>query len=222
VRSGISATTYRPPTCPASVVAGVVMVPLDLWVWPVPLDLEYSLSPNQGVIGVASAVEIEREFDLVIDFQRRIDLPFLTSALTWEWSDLPCFDHRSNEVEWPTITVEPSAILVGAEILGVLRVKCTALGYLHTLMLNFAKGTDAITGVKAAVTASWSDNNETQTESLDLEIPGCVTQLLETCPDGTTKRERALGEVTEEQQVRPVVYYNDCKGSVMAVRNELP
>lgn len=222
VRSGLSAQSYRPASCPASVVAGVVIVPLDLWVWPVPLDLDYTLSPNLGVISAASAVEIEREFDLVIDFSRRVELPFLTSALTWEWSDLPCFDRMSNEVERPAVTVEPAALVVDAEIMGVLRIKCTAIGYLHTLRLDFAKGTDAITDIKAAVTASWRDNGETITESIDLKLPGCVEQLLASCPDGTRKREAAMGSVTDEEEVRPVVYYNDCDGSVMAVRYERP
>lgn len=222
VRSGRSAQSYRPPTCPASVVNGVVVVPLDLWVWPVPLDLDYSLSPNQGVISSAIAVEIEREFDLVIDFERRIDLPFLTSSLSWEWSALPCFDRMSNEVDRPSVTAEPAALLIGSEILGVLRIKCTAIGYLHTLLLSFVKGTDAITGVKAAVTASWRENNATQTESLALDIPGCVTQLLETCPDGTNKRERVLGSMQPEEQAVPVVYFSDCDGTVMAVRYERP
>jgi len=220
VRSGVSARTYRPASCPASVVEGSVLVPLDLWVWPVPIDLPYTLTPNQGDLGAAIAVSIEREFDLVIDFQRRVELPFATSAISWQWTGIPCFDRMSNEVPRPTVSAEPDAIMVDTEILGVLRIKCTAVGYLHTLQLEFVKGTNAITDVHCAVTASWQVNGEPMTANLPLDLPACAAQLLETCEGGQLVRERALGSVSREKPLRTVVYYNDCDGSELAVRHE--
>ncbi len=222
VRAGISARTYRPAACPASVVNGQVVVPLEIWVWPVPLTLDYALWPNMGTMGAGTAISQEREFDLVIDFTRRTELPFVVSACSWQWSDLPCFNAQGEEVARPAVTVTDSAVLVNAEVLGVLRIRCMAEGFAHTLTLRLDKGTSSITDVAAVVSGSWIEDATAQTETIELELPGCANTLLAACDDGTLLRERVYGTVSEDEETVPVVYYNDCTGQVLVVRNELP
>jgi hypothetical protein len=220
VRSGFSAKTYRPASCPASVVAGQVVCPLDVWAWPVPLDLAYTMHANQGSLGARIPVVMEREFDLVINFERTVQLPFVTSALTWAWSDMPCLDARSNVVASPTVTATASSLSVDADIVGVLRVRCAAVGWLHTLVLRFDKGAEKITDIDVAVSAKWVAAGETSTLSQDLELPGCLETLLETCDDGDLAYERASGKIIQPEDTVPVVYYSECDGQKLAIRFE--
>jgi hypothetical protein len=220
VRSGVSAKTYRAATCPASVVAGQVICPLDLWVWPVPVGLSYTLAANQGELGERIPVTMEREFDLVINFERTVQLPFETSSLTWEWSAMPCLDARSRVVDPPTVTATASSISVNADIVGVLRIRCAAVGWLHTLVLRFDKGDAKISDIDVAVSAKWEIADETFAESADLKLPGCLETLLETCDDGNLKYERGSGHVLEPDETVPVVYYSECDGQKLALRYE--
>lgn len=220
VRSGVSAKTYRATTCPASVVDGQVLCPLDLWVWLVPLSLPYTLSANQGELGERIPVTLEREFDLVINFERTVQLPFATSALAWEWSAMPCLDGKSQVVAPPKVTATASSISVDADIVGVLRIRCAAVGWLHTLMLRFAKGDSKISDIDVAVSAGWMDAGETVAKSVDLQLPGCLETLLETCDDGDLKYERGSGKVIKPDETVPVVYYSECDGQKLALRYE--
>jgi hypothetical protein len=221
VRAGISAKLYRPADCPASVVNGSVVVPLDVWVWPVPLTLEYSLAASMGAMGPSMAIRKEREFDVVVQFSSRVELPFVTDGLAWEWSDMGCYDHRSNRVANPEVMAEPAALLIGAEVLGVLRVKCAAVGFLHTVLLSIAKGTNSITDIEVAVTASWKTETATETETIDLDLPGCADLLLTTC-DSDLLVEHRFGAVRDQEERVTVVYYSDCDGTELAVRHERP
>ena len=219
VRGGTSATAYRQPTCPVTVIAGEVRVPLTVWVWPSDLALDYSLSFAAGVPDARVQIEQEREFDLVIDFDTTIALPFFCRTIELIWSDLPCWDQFGNEVPRPELTATPTALQVSAEILGVVRVRCLAIGYAHPVTVTFAKGLDSkILDIKNTVTASWSAGVAT----LDLQYPACAADLLAACEDGELVRERVIGQFTDEEDRIPVVYYNDCTGSVLAVRYELP
>lgn len=218
VRQGISAKTYRPADCPATVVDSEVLVPVDFYVWPNSLATSYSLAANQGELGEGMAVAIEREFDMVVDFTTVVDLPFAVSALTATWSSLPCFDRHSRQVSTPLIIWEGPRLHLSSEVLGVLRIRCTAMGFLHTLKLRWLKGDSKIDGVKVVVAAAWAD--QTLTEQLDL--PGCVEQLLAECEDGERVRERGGSKATQEDETIPVVYFNDCDGSVLALRYERP
>ena len=219
VRGGTSARAYRQPTCPVTVIAGEVRVTLTVWVWPSALDLDYSLSFAAGVPAARVQIEQEREFDLVIDFEATIALPFFCRTIELTWSDLPCWDRYGQEVPRPELTTTPTTLQVSAEILGVVRVRCLAIGYAHPVTVTFAKGLDSkILDIKNSVTASWAAGAAT----LDLQYPACAADLLAACEDGTLVRERVIGQFEDEDDRIPVVYYNDCTGSVLAVRYELP
>lgn len=221
VRAGYSAKTYRPSSCPASVVNGQAVVPLHVWAWPSPLELPYALSANQGVLGERIVVEVEREFEVVFDFERTVTLPFMVRSINTEWTDLPCFDRASNEMPRPQVTIDGGAMTLSAEVLAVLRVRCVAVGYLHTLVLRVDKGGSAITDVKAVVSAGWLSAGEWKTAEKTLELPGCVALLLATCDDGGLVAE-SRGSARDDSARVAVVYYNDCTGDELAVRHERP
>lgn len=219
VRGGTSATAYRQPTCQVSVVAGEVKVPLTVWAWPSALDLDYEIIFAAGNPEARVQIEQEHEFDLVIDFKTSIKLPFYCRDIELIWLDLPCWDRFGREVPRPELTTTPTTIQVSAEVLGVVRVRCLAIGYAHPVTVTFAKGLDAkILDIKNTVTASWAAGAAT----LDLHYPACAADLLAACDDGTLVRERVIGQFKGEEDRIPVVYYNDCTGSVLAVRYELP
>lgn len=221
VRAGYSAKTYRPRSCPASVVDGRVVVPLHVWAWPVPIDLPYVIAANQGDLAAPVLVEVEREFDVVFDFVDRVTLPFAVRSVAWEWTAMPCFDRLSNEVPRPAVTVDGNTLTLGDEVLAVLRVRCVAVGYLHALTLRIGKGTNAITDVEAVVSAGWRAKAGAQATELQLDLPGCVDLLLASCADGSLVAE-AHGSVRDDTERVAVVYYNDCTGAELAVRYERP
>lgn len=222
VRSGQSSHGYRQPSCQVSVVAGEVKVPLTVWAWPFDLGFDYSLGFSMGETGEVVQIEQEREFDLVIKFDRRVTLPFYCRTISLEWSDLPCWDRWGQEVPRPTLTPTPTSLLISTEVLGVVRVRCLAVGYAHSTTVSFPKTADnKILNLKNTVTAWWSVEGEVQTTSLKLDYPACAVDLLATCPDGKRVRERILGEMGEKEK-RMTVYYDDCTGRVLAVRGEEP
>lgn len=133
---------------------------------------------------------------------------------------MPCLDDRSRVVAPPIVTAAASSISVDADIVGVLRIKCAAAGWLHTLVLRFDKGDSKISDIDVAVSAKWAAGGETSAQSLDLTLPGCLETLLETCDDGDLKYERGSGRVIEPDETVPVVYYSECDGQKLALRYE--
>jgi hypothetical protein len=219
--NGVPAQVYTAPSCPASVRAGGVVVPLTVWVWPSALDLPYRLTAALGVVGEPIRIEQEREFDLVIDFASVVDLPFIVADVDWEWSDLPCFDRFGAEVPRPDLTCDALSIRSSGAFLGVVRIRCRAIGYQHTVTMTLDKAADKkMADIKNSATVAWVDGEGTTvTESLELTIPGCVKELMAACPDGQLVQEATYGSITDEELV-PVVYYNDCSGQILAVRYE--
>jgi hypothetical protein len=225
VRAGVSAHAYRSPACPCSVVAGSVRVPLTVYVWPSQPGMAYQLEVSAGTLTGPEVVLMDREFSLVIDFATMVELPFHAEAITWAWADMPCFDRFGNEVERPTVAMSATEVLIGAEVLGVLRIRCVAVGFKYGLELVYPK-TEA-TRVRSAsptITALWSRDGATVSESLSLDIPACAEDLLAACDDGRLRlRTEAIhGEVSESEGLVPVLYYNECTGQAFPVQYQRP
>jgi hypothetical protein len=170
-------------------------------------------------VGERIQVAMPREFDLVVNFERHLRLPFLTSSLSCQWAAMGCFDRRSNPVEPPEVAVSPGAVHVRGEVVGVLRVRCTALGWLHGIVLPFSPA-DSLEDIETVATASWAVGAEPHTAQLSLELPGCLEDLLALCPDGSSMASRARGELIPQDKILPTVYYSDCTGEVLEVRRE--
>lgn len=221
VGGGTPARVYSQPVCPAMVRQGEVAIDLGVRVWPSDPALAYRLSVDLGTLADPVRIEMEREFDLVLNFAASTDLPFHCRQLSWQWSALPCFDRFGREVARPRLTVTPAAIRSSGDFLGVIRVRCLAVGYLHALTMRLPKSEAAtVTDVTNTATATWTAAGEQQDGAVELALPRCVEQLLALCPDGGLQQERYYGGGSDDPETRPVVYYNACNGSVITIRYE--
>ena len=224
VKAGTSARAHRSPDCPVAAGGGQVVIDTAVYVWPYPLTLAYDLRATLGELGEVEQFRQVREFDCVIAFEAEHQLPFVIEDTTWSWSALPCFDRFGRDVGRPSVEIGPREIRTSGDWLGVIRLRCTAVGYRHPLSLRFAKDdTFAITDIRAAATAEWIDpgTGERENTALDLDLPGCAEDLLALCPDGLMVRDH-IYTVSRPDDLVPVVYYNACSGSVIGVRYERP
>lgn len=223
VLSGTSARAYRPPTCEAYILGDEARADLAAWVWPSDLALAYNLSGDLVTVGPAQSFRQERDFDLVVEMSDRVELPFVMDGVTSTWQT-PCYNRFGAEVGRPALTIEPAAIVLAAEVFGVLRVRGDALGYRHPLTFAMQKTeVEAITNLKPALTASWMLADGIQaTERIELDLPACLTELLALCPDGISQREHALQSISPPPELLPTVYFSTCTGRVLALRYEQP
>lgn len=225
--SGISAQSLPPEDCPFSYEDGVVTVALDFYAWPTALDLDYGVTASIGTLGEPVRIEIEKEFDQILDHTDLVTLPYYLEGAQLTWQS-PAFDRNWRVIDRPTVTMDGSTLRLSEPVFGVMRIKATAVGYLHTVRISLVKqeetededGNLNMTGYKienlqCTVTASWIDENgKFQTFPLDLEVPECVKDFLDECPGGGAKG--SAGPTPE----RPYVYYNTCTGQVILVLYE--
>lgn len=224
VMAGTSARAHRPADCPVAAGGGQVLIDTAVYVWPDPLDLAYDLRATLGELGTVEQFCQEREFDVVLAFETEHELPFLVEDVAWSWSALPCWDRFGRDVGRPSVEISGRTIRTSGEWLGVIRLRATAVGYRHPLSLRFAKDdTFAITNIRAAATAEWTDpeTGEQENTALDLGLPGCAEDLLALCPDGLMVRDH-IYNVSSPDDLVPVVYYNACTGHVIGLRYEKP
>lgn len=221
--TGQAAQAYTSPDCPASVAEGEIVVPLTVWVWPSDLALNYTLLAESGTVSEPVRIEQEREWDQVINFEAETVLPFHCRDLSWSWSDLGAYSRTGGLIDPPPeLRAEGSTILSSGDFLGVLRVRCLAIGYAHTITMTIPKNAASkITDIRNSVTASWTQDGVTRTATLDLQIPDCVADLAALCPDGELAVEKVTGEHQKDETVW-VIYYNGCTGRVIVVRSEQP
>ena len=219
VMSGTSARAYKPENCEATVLSDEIIADLAVKVWPSSLDIAYGIVGDLVTIGEKTALQEWHEFDLIVPMSNTVDIPYLCTEATVTWQT-PAYNSRGVEVDKPSITKSANKLVLGAEVFGVLRVKCLALGWRHALQFSWAKtDASAITNLKPAVVVSWAEGEE----RLELELPGCIEALLAFCPDGNSKRARSMSTVdSEEDEVVPVVYWSPCSGRMLAIRYERP
>jgi len=233
-RSGISARAYIAGKCPASIDGISVVVPLTLYAWPSHAQ-PYSLSPAISAwttIAEGVAIEQERDFDLVVENTNTINLPCLAKSCTVSWQS-PAILSNGREIEPPDITgydLNQSALIaldhphgpinrlvLARACFGVLRVRCTAIGYQHAITLAIPKGDAKISDVKETVTGSWNlIGGTTDATALQLTLPSCVETLLAACYDDTTVGDH-LGTTTETG-TRKQLRYSTCTGAVLGYR----
>lgn len=232
-RSGISATAYLAKSCPATVVDGNVVVPLTIYVWP-SHGQEYLLTsalPSITAIGEAVAIEQPRDFDLIIASTDSVDLPCLAKSARVSWQS-PAILANGKQIEHPDLfgydLAHGHLVLLSDEhgpinrlhlarsCFGVLRVRCTAVGYSHALTLTIPKG-DAAVDFSEVITANWTmvDGSIAAT-TLELSLPACVETLLAACEDDTIIGEHT-GK-TKDRKTRKQLRYSTCTGAVIDYR----
>lgn len=227
--SGGSARSYLDQGCPASIADGVVTIPLTVIVFPSQLDLEYTVSTATGSVGQGEYTEVSRSFDLVVPMQKEIELPGIIEGISTTWQT-SCYNSFGQVVSEPTIEVDKAVLKLSEEVFGVLRIEGTMLGYEHSITMELVKSeTDLenedqrigyrIENLTNNAQVAWVDENgDTQSESIDLEIPECVKSMLEVCATG-----ELLGNVnvTHADDGRHVtVYYSTCTGEPIGTYSE--
>nr|WP_321465167.1 hypothetical protein [uncultured Desulfobulbus sp.] len=220
--SGVSARAYKQPGCEAYIVGSTAHADLALYVWPTRLDLAYSLTASLLSVGDAVELRQERDFDLVVELADSVGLPFYSENIQATWQT-PCYNARGEVVAFPALITTPTKIELDATVFGVLRIRCTARGYSHSLSFFMAKdGVSSISNLTPTVTAAWGSGDDAQATSLDIDLPACLESLLAACKDGTTYRESVYGSVDEDEDLVPTIYYTPCSGRMLMVRNERP
>ena len=232
-RSGISAKSYIASNCPATITEGNVVVSLRLFAWPSHRQA-YTLTaaiPAITTIGEPVAIEQERDFDLIIDGDS-IDLPCLAADARITWQS-PAIIANGQVIDAPVISgydvdqgrmVELSAehgainrLRLYRTCFGVLRVRCTAIGYSHSLTLTIPKGDTAINDLRETITAAWAlAEGPTEATTLEIELPACVQALLESCEDDTTIGDHV--SVKKDEKTRHLLRYSTCTGAVIDYR----
>lgn len=242
-QAGESAYEYIYDSCPYVVIVdGVVRITLPFFVWPSDLGLAYELTASIGTITAGVAYEEERSFDVIFDHADSYDYEAVFDGeLTPE---MPFFAADGHQVDTPEITITGSLITLPEPLTTVLRAEGTAYGFRHELVIEVVKAAPATdpnaepeadpaaapenperaviystTNLEAAITVAWVDETGAiQSEIMDMEIPGCVEDLLETCPDSGNFKgdpERPEGELY-------MVWYSTCNGEILQQRWEDP
>lgn len=232
-RSGISAKTYIAQNCPATVADGNVIVALRLFAWPSHRQ-DYTLTaaiPAMTAIGEPVAVEQERDFDVIVDGDS-VDLPCLAADARITWQS-PAILANGQIIDTPTISgydvdqgrmvdlTEKHGLInrlrLARSCFGVLRVRCTAIGYSHSLTITVPKNDTAITDFQETITGAWQlADGSTETTIMDVELPACVQTLLESCEDDTSVGDHIGSK--KETKTKKQLRYSTCTGSVIDYR----
>lgn len=214
VMRGRSARDYRKPSCPIELLGkNRVAVPLDFYVWPGDMDTKYNLSAEFGAISDQHRIELPVEFDVVMKRTDSHSLDYIFEGdITFE---SPCISSTGRIIDRPVVEVVGRKIILDHKAFCVLRLKGHAIGYRHTLTMEFDVVREShITSINNAVIASWMVGTECKTEPLDIEIPKCVADFLELCPDGL----QVLPSGVSVADPIATVYWSGCTGKYLGVR----
>lgn len=232
-RSGISAKSYIASNCPTTVTEGNVEVSLHCFAWPShrqPYTLTAAI-PAITTIGEPVAIEQERDFDLIVDGDS-VDLPCLAADARITWQS-PAILANGQVIDAPVISgydvdqgrvVDLSAehgainrLRMERACFGVLRVRCTAIGYSHSITLTIAKGDSKISDIRETITGAWQlADGSTGATTMDIELPACVQTLLESCEDDTSVGDHV--GVKKDKKIRKQLRYSTCTGAVIDYR----
>ena len=218
-RSGESARKYRKAGCTATFYEDTVSFDLLVYVWPSHLDLAYQTKVTLGTVGPGESVAMEREGNVVFGLTDSVELPCVMDLASIAWVS-GCCNEYSEKIVPPAITHDGAYITLDESCFGVLRIAGNARGYKHTVTITVEKTeADSISSLAPVLTVSYADaDGEIQTKELELKIPQCIIDYLETCPNGLIMSGSA--DVTTPGEPVAVVYYSTCTGNVLALKYE--
>ncbi len=218
-KSGDSARKYRKAGCTATFYEDTVSFDLIVYVWPSRLNLAYQAKVSLGTVSRGESVAIEREGNVVFGLTDSVELPCVMDLASIGWES-GCYNESSEKIATPAVTHDGAYITLDQSCFGVLRIAGNALGFKHTVTITVEKTeADSISGLAPVFSLTYVDaDGEEQTEELELEIPQCIIDYLETCPDGLIMSGSA--DVTTPGEPRAVIYYSTCTGNVLAVKYE--
>ncbi len=220
-KAGQSAFRYITDVCPYAVVFGdVITISLDFYVWPSAIDLNYNLAADLGVISEGESLELARSFDVPLKGVDTVTLPYMFSGtLTPE---MPFISSNGSLLTDVDITIDGSQLYSSAKTYCVLRAEGIVTGFKHTVEMAIHKDVEEkILNLNNSIVATWvDDEGESQEDILTLDIPPCVVDLLEECPDGTTVAWTGCFGRNCDGIDYFVVRYNTCTGSIISAQWE--
>jgi hypothetical protein len=218
VMAGNSAHQYMQPDCPATITETEITTALVFFSWPSSPDLRYTINTDLAAKNAPTSLKMDQEFDAVAEMATECILPFYMEGVT-VWWQTPCYNRLGEAVTPAEIVHDGNALKFSSEVFGVLRVIGTAVGQRHTHTLTMPKSASTkVTDVKAIVTAIWETSPDSEgSEELELDIPDCVSNLLEVCPDtGENLYAKALKQAAGHDKE---IFFSTCDGSVLEVRD---
>lgn len=236
-RSGLTAYSYFPTSLSYVKFTNTSMeVELDFWVWPIPFELEYTLSLSGGTISDGYAGTQQKIGNIVVPMTNSVKLDYSinyqASTATWE---TPCYSEDGKFRNTPTISFNKQYIYFEENVFGILRANLTAKGYKYTATLVFSKNKDgrdtvsdmitnqklydSVTDAGCTVICDYLDENgDSASTKLTLIIPDAILSLLEECDDDSLVAEPRC---EESNKTHIDYYYSTCTGEILdTVRTE--
>ena len=219
-RAGISSLEYLLNTCKyVSIVDDMLVVSLDVRVWPHDLGLEYTITSTEGVVETGIQTDITKSLDVIMNSEVE-RLPYVIEGTAAPQT--PFIKNSGGLEDGAVLTVDGSLIRSTSDSFVVARVDGIATCYTHTITISqpletIFSSTEKITLDDIVVTLAWSDSDGAQNEQITLDIPACVTQILEYC--GLELRWMiSVGAKGANNTVE--IYVNSCDGKVLAIREK--
>lgn len=223
VKSGKSAISYIYKTCVyAEIKDGSVIVKLNFYVWPSDLDLNYTLSCDVGEISEKELVKEYISKDVIFNGLDKESIEYIFEGDIEP--EMPFYDQYGQRI-YPTYNVIDNYIKLSLPSYCVFRVNGLASGYKHTVTMTFQKLQDgevfSIDNLSNTIILSYlNELGEVQTDTLKLEIPKCIEDLLTVCKDGNLPGVLGCAGSRCDEDRRYKVYVNSCNGNVILERWE--
>lgn len=229
-RSGLSARTVQRERCSCVSTGkdGVLRLSLAALIWPSRPNLAYTFyAPSNATATRPEPYRRTRQWKFWTGGQTRLSLRWMLENASCVWQPgFACVDEFCSPMPSPTVRHEYAEIYLGKgteskSAYGVLVVTGTAVGFRHPFTVEFAKfdrqgRAQKISLDSLPVSATWRDERgETQTEDVDIPIPACAKDLLESCDDGRGANSFHVNDHTEGHWE---IAYNTCDGSVLGSR----
>lgn len=225
---GLTAHSYNLDRCRYDITPETIEVPIDLYVWPSSLDLNYSLRAFKGEealgadvvrIDPGRRVEVPREDSHTLSDTSMINFDYLVKLGLLHW-ETGCYSAANEVIVTPGHEVEGNRILLDAHVyFGVARASVRAVGYLHRITLIYDNSAAGAAEIKNSVSASEITikavyEGVTDKESVEDVTPGAnASSCLPQCPDGNLIGGRTVVDPDEERPLQADVYYSICSRS---------
>lgn len=232
-KSGVSALTYMRSDCTAHVVGDNIVVTFSFYVWPSSREFQYHLSSTIGVLSDPSITEDYTEFSMLFGLTGSVGLDFILTEINNVKWETPCYDRNGQEIPDVALTIkDDNTICAEREVFGVVRIRGRKWGRQHSLVVTLPKEDLSISNLQAYVTADWGDrtttlDDSTSTDTLKLEVPQCVEDMLAMCDGDQNSIENVLfnimggianicGAISQSKRPR-IAYYSECTGELIEV-----
>ena len=221
--SGQSAKIYMSSSCPAAILKKhKIIIAINMFVYPSSLDLKYNLTADWGNLSDSRLVRQKRSFEIVFDDSVAEKLDWLFEGTFTPESLFR--DYRGAEIRpAPEIFLLPGWVRLSRAAYVALWADGVSLGYQYTLLMeiNVAPG-NKISALHNTVTLRYTGSGGKDiVKKLDIEIPECATDMLESCDNGDPELTQLYPDLfdpdSSDSDKLVQIYYSTCDGSVLKI-----